>query len=534
MKFKSTMALLIALVMVMTAFVSGCGNKNADSTSGSTVSTQDTQKDKKEIEISVAFWDFQEFGNDEIGKKIADDLKIKIKTMPLSWDNDMEQVKLFGASGNMPDIFATYTVDTDPTRFYTWLDQGLTRTVPDELVNKYPTVKSIFEKDPVVNAVKTIKGAYTYIPRPGSLKNYYKASQQVVYYRKDWMANVGIAQAPQTMDEFYTMLKAFTFNDPNKNGKADTYGLTTAGLNPTMFSIWGLDMDSWVKENGKLIPAYFSQKAVEPLKYFRKLYDEKIYDPEFAKNGYKQAIQKITTNTFGVLARNGDLHWINKTIVGNWAAANTDVADPLTVWGVLDPLKKDANTDPSWQQFVDAGGTEISSKVDDEKLDRILEMYEYLMKPEVRTMLMYGIEGVDYKIVDGKMEKTIDPATNEPVNVNSKYPSTMMACLTDWYWDNDIDSPYTDFTQPIKDLAKSVRDKANAVALKDDLLPVRYISTPAKDTTNIVWLDAYTQIVMGKEDVQAMFDKFVKESMDKGMATAIDEVNAKAAELGIK
>jgi hypothetical protein len=110
----------------------------------------------------------------------------------------------------------------------------------------------------------------------------------------------------------------------------------------------------------------------------------------------------------------------------------------------------------------------------------------------------------------------------------------MMACLTDWYWDEDIESPYTDYTQPIKDLAKSVRDKANAVVLKDNFIPVRYISTPTKDTTSIIWTDAYTQIVMGKDDVQAMFDKFVKESMDKGMATAIDEVNAKATELGIK
>jgi ABC-type glycerol-3-phosphate transport system substrate-binding protein len=320
MKFKSTVAIVIAMTMTMAAFLPGCGKKQETNTpaasaqQSSAASTQAPEQEKKEIEMSIAMWDITEFGNDDIGKKIMNDLKVKINIVQLSWDNDLEQIKLFGASGNMPDFFTSYTTEYDIARFYGWLDQGLTRTIPEELVNKYPTVKSVFENSVAGQAVKAIQGSYAFIPRPESIKDYYKADQQMIYYRKDWMANVGITKAPETTDEFYTMLKAFTYNDPNKNGKADTYGLTSAKVSQALMTAWGTYPGSWIEQDGKFVPAYLTTNMIEPLKYLRKLYQEKIYDPEFSKNGYKQAIQKFTTNSFGALIRNGDLDWINKTI----------------------------------------------------------------------------------------------------------------------------------------------------------------------------------------------------------------------------
>jgi hypothetical protein len=38
---------------------------------------------------------------------------------------------------------------------------------------------------------------------------------------------------------------------------------------------------------------------------------------------------------------------------------------------------------------------------------------------------------------------------------------------------------------------------------------------------------------MGKEDVQAMFDDYVKDCKDRGIEKVIEEVNAKAKEVGL-
>ena len=42
--------------------------------------------------------------------------------------------------------------------------------------------------------------------------------------RKDWLAKLGLKE-PQTVDDLYTIAKAFTEQDPDGNGKKDTYGL---------------------------------------------------------------------------------------------------------------------------------------------------------------------------------------------------------------------------------------------------------------------------------------------------------------------
>ncbi len=46
--------------------------------------------------------------------------------------------------------------------------------------------------------------------------------------RKDWLATLGM-EIPKTPDELLEVARAFTFDDPDNNGKQDTWGLTSAG-----------------------------------------------------------------------------------------------------------------------------------------------------------------------------------------------------------------------------------------------------------------------------------------------------------------
>lgn len=47
--------------------------------------------------------------------------------------------------------------------------------------------------------------------------------------RKDWLDKLGLP-VPRTIDDLYKVVKAFTLNDPDGNGKADTYGMTSSGV----------------------------------------------------------------------------------------------------------------------------------------------------------------------------------------------------------------------------------------------------------------------------------------------------------------
>lgn len=543
MNKKRLITLVLVVLMLLSTVLAGCSKDNGTPSANPTETPANSSDPevvtpvvKEEVEISIALWDLSEFANDEVGQAIADKLKVKITPISLSWDNDVEQIKLFAATNTMPDVVSTYTVD-DPARFYSWIDQEVTRAIPDSMIAKYPNLQSVFDNSVVGNAVKEIKGEYRYIPRPGSKDNIYQANQQAIYYRKDWLANVGITKVPETMDEFYEMLKAFKEKDPDQDGTPNTYGFTAAKMLPltTFFASFGVDPESWIQDaEGKWKPAYISDANIEPLKYFQKLYKDGLMDPEFSTSGYKQVIQKLTANTFGSMVRNADVHWLNKTINSMYGEANPTVEDPLTVLGVMGPLKKDSASEAKWPLFLDAGGSEINSQVSDEKLDRILELYDFLLSDEGKTLLRYGIEDKHYKMNGDKIELINDPETGEPYAMSVKFPSVILGCLSDWDWDNDADpNSLVDITQEYKDLGETVRGMYNAAAL-DQNLAVRYISTPTKDTLTISFQDSFTQMIISDEDIETAFPKFVDDCMAKDLGKAIDEVNAIVLEKGIK
>jgi putative aldouronate transport system substrate-binding protein len=46
-------------------------------------------------------------------------------------------------------------------------------------------------------------------------------------WRVDWLRNVGINRIPETLEEMHEALRRFTFDDPDRNGRRDTYGMST-------------------------------------------------------------------------------------------------------------------------------------------------------------------------------------------------------------------------------------------------------------------------------------------------------------------
>ena len=290
-KFLSTL-LVLAMVLSMAACGGGSGTSTptstpaAGSSGGSASSAVEGESDRSEkMKISVALWD-AETVDDKVGQFVQDKLNVEFDLQPLSWDNP-EQVSLFGATDSLPDVTGSYPTN-EMSMFYSWIEQGIIRDIPYEMIEKYPYIKEIVDNDVVLNAVKEVQGGkYWYLPRPESFENIYQATTTGIYYRKDWLENVGIEKAPETVDEFYEMLVAFKEKDPDGNGKNDTVPLsmqkfvsdTTPDL---LFGFWGLaDPMSWYKtDDGTWQPGYFTDAMLEPLKFYRKLYQEGLIDTE--------------------------------------------------------------------------------------------------------------------------------------------------------------------------------------------------------------------------------------------------------------
>ena len=52
----------------------------------------------------------------------------------------------------------------------------------------------------------------------------------MMFIRKDWLDNLGL-DIPESMEDLKSVAHAFTYDDPDKNGANDTYGLALPGMN---------------------------------------------------------------------------------------------------------------------------------------------------------------------------------------------------------------------------------------------------------------------------------------------------------------
>jgi len=531
-KPKNVLLLFLVFVLAFSIFAA-CGRADSGSTQTPPDVPAGSRALDEHITFTVAFWDY--VTNDcDLMRVVEDHCNVSIVPMPISWDNDLEQIQLFAAADDLPDSTATYGPNTSVTRFYQWIDQGLVRSIPYEMISKYPLLKQLTDTSDAVSAIKDLKdNKYWYIPRLDSPQGLHKASQSMIYYRKDWLEAVGITKVPETLDEAYDMWRAFTYDDPDGNGRKDTFGLATPRGVPTIVTSFGTDPSQWYQDDdGQWKPGYFLNSMIEPLEYVQKMFQEGILDPEYQFAGWSQAVEKITTNVAGSLLRNGDINWVHSHIRLRWGAANPDVEDPLTVWDIMPPPKVNAEKTAIWPAKLDTGANEISSKVDDAKLDRIMYVMEYVLSPEGQALKNYGIEGVSYDIVNGRAVLRIDPDTGEPYT--DLFPGAAFFNWVEWGFDylaseemyvGPMPPAYRTLALASMELYDAARDP------RANFMP-RLMSTPSKDMLDISWGDALMGIIVGSEPVSAAFARFQQEALAQGLQAAIDEVTAGMKSLG--
>ncbi|MFD0679877.1 MULTISPECIES: extracellular solute-binding protein [unclassified Paenibacillus] len=119
--------------------------------------------------------------------------------------------------------------------------------------------------------------------------------------RNDWLKKLNLPE-PKTLDDYYKVLKAFTEQDPDGNGKKDTYGLSTAGMYELQgfFSAAGLKQ-RYVEKDGKKDVPYSTDAAIPVYEWLNKLYKEGILDPNFATNDTGKMRNLFLTDRVGMI-----------------------------------------------------------------------------------------------------------------------------------------------------------------------------------------------------------------------------------------
>lgn len=200
-----------------------------------------------------------------------------------SWN---EKKNLAFAAGELPDFFMTNGALTS-NDVMNYGQQG--QLIPlNDLIDAYaPNIKKFLDANPEVKKSITDPDGKIYaLPGVNPVKR--EASIGRYWINKPWLDNLGL-EMPTTLDEFYTVLKAFKEKDPNGNGKADEIPASGSVSNPismivlsalglTESSANGISLD---KSDTKVIYAPEQPEYKEYLIFMNKLFKEGLIDPEY-------------------------------------------------------------------------------------------------------------------------------------------------------------------------------------------------------------------------------------------------------------
>ncbi|MBW4080016.1 hypothetical protein [Paenibacillus sp. S150] len=542
MKTKKTFA-IAASTLLIAGLLAGCVSKDK----GSSATTESTLKDGKydpTITITTAKQQDENAGKYINGESLndnvmtrwgVDNLGIKIETTLLGGDASNYNTKLrlaLTGSEKLPDIVPVY----DTSLASDLIQSGQVKEITEDIKNYMPDrLKEIYKQYPTTfNPVVQDGKVYGLAMSPNLSEG------EVILIRQDWLDKLNL-KAPTTIDEFETVIAAFTDDDPDGNGKKDTYGFDFSGKDSyntgwvsdsvMIFSAYtGKNLPGqWYNDNGKLTYGSVADGNKEALAKLRDWYSKGYLNMELATQGAWDAIADFTEGKAGIIIGRPWLYDSVKDVEKNISGAK------IAVYSTIKGVKEEK----TYQSGQLNDGVFMFNK-DFNNIEAFFLYYDKLYDAAFGTGdFKYGYaQGYDYDIVDG--EVTYDFAKfNKPLEALQA-----LGKMT-----------FTKNTPTVDGPGKSFYDLANGAALdtgvliksagisqttqdgyvisyedRDVLLPTAFNGSPTK-TMQSSWeqlttmeKETFTKIIYSKEPLEA-YDEFVKQWYEKGGTQITEEVN---------
>ncbi|MDF2668635.1 MAG: transporter substrate-binding protein [Paenibacillus sp.] len=527
MKGKKLIVLTMATSMVLAACSSGDSKDPKETGSGSSAAPTQSpavKNDKKHVISGITYV----YGNpapvNGPGQKALNEkFNVDYKVEKVPQENFVEKLTAVVAGGDAPDMIGFRP--NDLTLFQKWAKQGAFLPIDDAIINKYPSLKAVPKE--VWDQFKVngkIYGIPSWAPTEGNS----------FIIRKDWLDNLGL-KVPTSYEELKQVAIAFTKNDPDKNGKQDTYGLAMGqNINPdfAMGPYWQSGTWYHKDKDGNFIPGIMSEGRKELVQFFADLNKEKAITPDFAVLNWADTNKEFYSGKAGVflVAPRG----MSQPYMESLLALN-----PGAQFAVMAPFKQPDGhqgfTSGTGYARFNALNAKLSKETD--KLDKVLEMFEFSRKFYPATQqnaankdhdFFYGGEGTGYKVENGKrvMLKPQDGLD----------PSVYFQDQTNWITTGTNPEFENAYTEP-----KLIQLTKDLMALNGQMkhyYPPNYGIISETETTKgaellTFMLNEQTKMIAGQRPISD-WDALVQEYLKRGGTQIIKEVNDGIKERGYK
>ncbi|WP_028611560.1 extracellular solute-binding protein [Paenibacillus harenae] len=516
MKRKKAWTTGIAVAIATTTLLAGCSTNNTNST-GNT-NTTDNQgvdatakpegKNEKPTAFSLMTINYlpeEPKADHAIWQEIEKQTNTDVDLTFVPSNNYGEKFQVTLASGEIPDVILT-TFIYDPTVLNAIKNGAFWDLTP--YIDQYPNLKNNYPKESFENT--KVDGKIYGLPRPRPLVG----GVAFPALRKDWLDNLGL-QEPQTMDELYNVLKAFTEQDPDGNKKNDTFGFAGSVAEGWMDRLAFVEdvfagyQNSWTPINGKVESRDLQPSTRESLLWLRRAYEEGVLMPDFAILKATQLNEFMQQGKVGMVPTAMDA--INMGDATTTLRKTVPNADIVHLPYLVSPATNEKFAAKEGGFF---GNYLISKKVPEEKLKEILEFFNYGASPEGMELANFGIKDVHFTEADGVKTKT------EEFNTSGADAYRNIFTLVDSYSRiNPTPNSPADYFEKNKKIIEQrlehgVFINTNGVTSETGLT---FESEILKKLT-----DMKVKVIMGKEPIEA-WDKLVEQTKNDATMLKIQE-----------
>ncbi|NUT33113.1 MAG: extracellular solute-binding protein [Hamadaea sp.] len=330
--------------------------------------------------------------NGELQKAVE---KVAGKKLDITWVPNADygdKTNVVLASNNIPDVMA---VDEKSPGFVKAAQAGAFWDLTGKL-DKYPNLKPSNEQTARNSSING-KTYGIYRIRP--------LLRSAIVIRKDWLAKVGLKQ-PETVDDLYTIAKAFTEQDPDGNGKKDTYGLIIpkwpgnyASSSPyDVIETWFGAPNGWGERNGKLVPGFDTEEFYTANRWLKKWVDEGLINKDFA------TLDSANWNDPFVQGKGGIIIDVNvraNQLIDLFKQKTPNDFDKVVLVGNLKRSDGQKFSAPftGYNNVLAISKQRVRTEA---QLDEVLTTLDKLQSKEGSALLSNGIEGRNYKVENGK------------------------------------------------------------------------------------------------------------------------------------
>jgi len=519
---KSILMLTCALGVAGTLL--GCG----------TPTNEDEYTKDGKLKLSLRNLYFDDYaGGDSYTEEIENMFKISIEPQSYSWSDWSTQVNGQILAQSVPDVFHANIDSYNFASYYKyWAEEGVTKQLPDDL-SKWPHLADMIAHTTNIDSLK-LNGHLYGIPIAKNTTDYSTTFSPFTYiYRRDWAKQFGVYQENDeyTWEQFQTLLAEFTRRFAGTSSFA--LGDVEWGF-PSITNFYKQVPHCFAKDatTGKYVNNYTTPEYLQGLEMSKTFKNNGWYGyPQYsAVDG--ELNTKYYGNTCGVLYEN--LSYSNFVTLKNQLkktnASNKDfnIDDAMAIMKIKGPDGKYVleGTD-NWfsMTFLDAHMSET-------KMNKILDLIDWLLSEEGTRFAIYGIEDYDYYmegdevvLVEEYWKKDND-GLYVPKNNGGKY----LRCMASLGYDTLTYDPVTDkeavaYLDAWDAEMRTALAAGNLKVLKEDA-EVMWMTTPLKaENSGTLRTQALANVTKYIYDDIKTTEEFVAKVENRTWTQVLDEIN---------